>query len=704
MSTIRREQLRSPLSASYALTASYAENANATFNSSSLVTTSSFNAFTASINNFTSSYNTGSFSGSFTGSLSGTASFANNSISASYVLSSSNALTASYVNPLHQNVIITGGLSVRSTNGSASILTDPNGGAYLYEAGDIVSGLNTVSVDSAAWTLRTRGATKINWNSNRLQINDSIYTVDWGQRKTYDANLSSSIDWQSRILYDQNNTQSIDWENKTLNNNLKWDNTTFYPINDDSVDLGISPDNRFRYGYFVRDVYADRFITASVNLNTITFTKGDTSQFSITVDTGSGGGGGNVSGFVTTSSFNTYTASINSFTSSINLFTASYNTGSFTGSFTGSLLGTASWAVTTSYALTASVASVANQASDIVINVINQSGAQINKGIVVRITGSNNASDIPRIGVADWTNDNLSANTIGLVMADIPNGSTGSVMTEGLFLGYDTSTPGWISGQLLFLGANGSITGSAPQAPLHAVRLGQVIRAQSNNGSIYVRIDNGYEIDELHDILITNPTNGDLLIRSSSVWINSKQLTGSYNLIGDLQATSFTGSLQGTSSWANNSISSSYVLSSSFASTASFVQTAQTASYILQAVSASFATTALTASFLPVGTYAITASWAQSASQAITASYVLQAVSASFLISSSFSTNIGDGVNTSYTVTHNLNTRNAHITVYSASGTYETVYPDIQRPTVNTATIIFANPPTTNQYTVYISI
>ena len=88
MSTIRREQLRSPLSASYALTASYAENANVSINTGSLVTTSSFNAFTASINSFTSSYNTGSFSGSFTGSLRGTASF---TTSASY------ALTASYV-------------------------------------------------------------------------------------------------------------------------------------------------------------------------------------------------------------------------------------------------------------------------------------------------------------------------------------------------------------------------------------------------------------------------------------------------------------------------------------------------------------------------------------------------------------------------------------------------------------------------------
>jgi hypothetical protein len=62
-------------SASYAFTASYALNAGnaegAALNTGSLVTTSSFNAFTSSFNSFTSSYTTGSFTGSFTGSVLG---------------------------------------------------------------------------------------------------------------------------------------------------------------------------------------------------------------------------------------------------------------------------------------------------------------------------------------------------------------------------------------------------------------------------------------------------------------------------------------------------------------------------------------------------------------------------------------------------------------------------------------------------------
>ena len=92
MSTFRSEQLRQPLSlsgsftgslqgtASFTTTASYAlfaaNGGGSNVDTGSLVTTSSFNAFT-------SSYNTGSFTGSFTGSLFGTSSWANNATTAS---------------------------------------------------------------------------------------------------------------------------------------------------------------------------------------------------------------------------------------------------------------------------------------------------------------------------------------------------------------------------------------------------------------------------------------------------------------------------------------------------------------------------------------------------------------------------------------------------------------------------------------------
>jgi len=64
---------------------------------------------------------------------------------------------------------------------------------------------------------------------------------------------------------------------------------------------------------------------------------------------------------------------------------------------------------------------------------------------------------------------------------------------------------------------------------------------------------------------------------------------------------------------------------------------------------------------------------------------------------------IGDGVNTTYTVTHGFNTKNLHITVYETSSNGETVYPDIRRNGLNTAQIVFSNPPRSGSYIVYIS-
>jgi len=264
-------------------------------------------------------------------------------------------------------------------------------------------------------------------------------------------------------------------------------------------------------------------------------------------------------------------------------------------------------ALSASYAITASSAL---NAQDILIRVLNQSGNSISKGIVVHITASGNSSDIPRVITASYENDSNSANTLGIANETIANGAEGFVMTEGVLKGIDTST--FTSGQLIYLGATGSIIGTAPVAPLHAVRLGQVVREQSNNGSIYVRIDNGYELGELHDVRDTTTTSsyGDLLVKSGSIWINSKQLTGSYGLTGSLTATSFTGSLFGTASYATQALS---------------------ASYILNAVSASYATQALSSSF------------------ALTASYVLQAVSASYAATSSYATqfNVATGLTAS---------------------------------------------------------
>jgi hypothetical protein len=189
----------------------------------------------------------------------------------------------------------------------------------------------------------------------------------------------------------------------------------------------------------------------------------------------------------------------------------------------------------------------------------NSTGTQINKGTVVRIVGA--VGDNPLIGIADPTTEHNSANTLGIATQDIPNDDFGLVITEGVLVGVNTN--GMTAGALLYLGANGTFTTTPSVAPNHGVRLGEVLRVQQNNGSIYVRIDNGIELNEAHDVIYTGITHGDLLVRSGSVWKNGKELEGNYSVTGSLTITQNL-TVLGSSSLV-------YVTSSQLAVSASFI-------------------------------------------------------------------------------------------------------------------------------------
>ena len=165
----------------------------------------------------------------------------------------------------------------------------------------------------------------------------------------------------------------------------------------------------------------------------------------------------------------------------------------------------------------------AQSVSNLVYDVRNQTGAEIPAGSAVYIVGGSGASDHVNVVLALADNDEHSSKTFGITSAAIPDNSIGPVTLEGLIEGIDTDL--WNNGDTLWLSPTvpGGIQNTIPLTPAHAVFLGYAVRIQQNNGSIFVKIQNGPELSELHDVLITNVQNNQTITwdTTNSYWKNT---------------------------------------------------------------------------------------------------------------------------------------------------------------------------------------
>jgi hypothetical protein len=155
------------------------------------------------------------------------------------------------------------------------------------------------------------------------------------------------------------------------------------------------------------------------------------------------------------------------------------------------------------------------------IEVYNQSGSPFTKGQVVKQNGSSGTR--LEAALALGTNDANSASTLGLVAQTIGNNSSGFIITNGLLRAINTNS--FNEGDTLWLSATtpGGLVNTRPTQPNHSVRIGYVIKkAGGGAGIIYVDILNGFELEELHDVLVTTVANRDFLSYDSSttVWRN----------------------------------------------------------------------------------------------------------------------------------------------------------------------------------------
>lgn len=167
--------------------------------------------------------------------------------------------------------------------------------------------------------------------------------------------------------------------------------------------------------------------------------------------------------------------------------------------------------------------------------VTNADSVTITKGQPVYAFGG--TGDRLTVKLAYNTTDATSAQTVGLVLSSsIAANQKGLIIVNGQLDGlniFPTST--WADGDAVYLGSTaGTVTKTKPSAPNHLVYLGFVTTA--NNGSagrMYVRVQNGYELDEIHDVKITSVANNDGLFynSSNSLWENKQIKTINGNSI-----------------------------------------------------------------------------------------------------------------------------------------------------------------------------
>jgi hypothetical protein len=157
-------------------------------------------------------------------------------------------------------------------------------------------------------------------------------------------------------------------------------------------------------------------------------------------------------------------------------------------------------------------------------------GAALTKGTPVYVSGADGTNII--VVASSNLTEAGSSKTFGLLETGGALNDIVKCVTYGLVTGLNTSAAN-AAGDPVWLGPNGTLLyglANKPVAPAHMVYIGVVTRKQSNNGEIFVNIQNGFELNEIHDVLITAPkTDGQGLfletISGNQLWVN-KSISG----------------------------------------------------------------------------------------------------------------------------------------------------------------------------------
>lgn len=163
---------------------------------------------------------------------------------------------------------------------------------------------------------------------------------------------------------------------------------------------------------------------------------------------------------------------------------------------------------------------VVDAAERVEIIVRNSTGSTLTKGQIVYLSGA--TGNRPNAVLADATDEITSSKTIGMVTENISNNTDGYIAVNGTLHDLDTSS--FTAGDTLWLSetAGAMQANTPPSEPAHSVFIGYVARAHPTLGRVVLAIQNGYELNELHGVLVPSPSANDVLYYdgSTSLWKN----------------------------------------------------------------------------------------------------------------------------------------------------------------------------------------
>jgi hypothetical protein len=145
-----------------------------------------------------------------------------------------------------------------------------------------------------------------------------------------------------------------------------------------------------------------------------------------------------------------------------------------------------------------------------------KSAQVITKGQAVYVSSADGTNMI--VSKASNATEGTSSKTMGLLESTVSTNGFTNVIAEGLLSGLDT-TGANAAGDPVWLGTDGNLIyglTNKPSAPAHLVFIGVVTRRNANNGEIFVKVQNGFEMNELHDYVESGVQNNFVISYESS--------------------------------------------------------------------------------------------------------------------------------------------------------------------------------------------